>query len=81
MLVSGEMSCLALCQGTSLLDTLFPSLLAFQVLGMDQVLALVIPQEVPRLRAEEVLFTAEEAWLSWVRLCCLILEQVSVLHS
>lgn len=68
-------------QPPGLLATSFPSLLAFQVLGMDQVLALVTPQEVPSPKAEEVLLTAEEAWLAWVWLCCLILEQASVLHS
>lgn len=50
-------------------------------LGMDQVLILVTAQEVPKPRAEEVLPTAEAAWLAWVQHCCLILETVSVLHS
>ena len=48
---------------------------------MDQVLALVTAQEVLGPRAEEGLLTAEAAWLPWVRLCCLVVEQVSVLHS
>lgn len=45
-----------------LLAASFPSLLAFQVLIMDQALALVTAQEAPRLRAKEGLLTAEIGW-------------------
>lgn len=68
-------------QSPGLLATSLPSLLAFRVLSMDQVLALETAREVPRPRAEEGLLTAEAAWLPWVHLCCLVLGQVLVLHS
>lgn len=68
-------------QSPGLLAASLPSLLAFRVLGMDQVLALETAREVPRPRAEEGLLTAEAAWLPWVHLCCLVLGQVLVFHS
>lgn len=49
------------CRATSL-----PSLLAFQVLAMDQMLALVTAREVPRPRAEEGLLTTGAGWAGFL---------------
>lgn len=53
-------------QPPGLLATSFPSLLAFQVLVMDQALALVTARRVRRPRAEEGLLTAEAGWAGFL---------------